>query len=64
MRELEGSANDFVQALGDVLEILGVQAGHGDSSVARHVDVRLLVHAGCLLRSDAREAIYSLPISN
>ena len=49
-------ADGLVDGLGEVLDVMRVQACHGDAAVLRHVDMRVLTQLQDLLFGQAGEA--------
>ena len=48
-------AHHVVDGLGDVLDVLRGDAGHGDAAIVQHVHVVLLDHLRALLRAETGE---------
>ena len=61
---LVGVANDIIDGVGKVLDVLGVETGHGDASVIGQVDVVLLLQDLDLGGSQACEGEHSNLIDN
>lgn len=61
---LEGTTDGFVNALREVVDITLVEAGHADTPIGSHINVRLLSESLGLLRVQAGETEHADLLDN